>query len=44
MEQFFDMKSAAIAAIVLVFLSLVAVVGTLTIIGADQFRKSAGSS
>jgi ABC-type spermidine/putrescine transport system permease subunit I len=44
MEQFFDMKSAAIAAIVLVGLSLVAVVGTLAIIGADQFRKSAGSS
>jgi ABC-type spermidine/putrescine transport system permease subunit I len=44
MEQFFDMKSAAIAAIVLVVLSLVAVVGTLAIIGADQFRKSAGSS
>jgi ABC-type spermidine/putrescine transport system permease subunit I len=44
MEQFFDMKSAAIAAIVLVILSLVAVVGTLAIIGADQFRKSAGSS
>ena len=44
MEQFFDMKSAAIAAIVLVLLSLVVVVGTLAIIGADQFRKSAGSS
>jgi ABC-type spermidine/putrescine transport system permease subunit I len=44
MEQFFDMKSAAIAAIVLVGLSLVAVVGTLAIIGADQLRKSAGSS
>ena len=44
MEQFFDMKSAAIAAIVLVVLSLVAVVGTLAIIGTDQFRKSAGSS
>jgi mannopine transport system permease protein len=44
MEQFFDMKSAAIAAIVLVILSLVAVAATLAIIGADQFRKSAGSS
>jgi ABC-type spermidine/putrescine transport system permease subunit I len=44
MEQFFDMKSAAIAAIVLVLLSLVVVVGTLAIIGADHFRKSAGSS
>jgi ABC-type spermidine/putrescine transport system permease subunit I len=44
MEQFFDMKSAAIAAIVLVVLSFVTVAGTLAIIGADQFRKSAGSS
>jgi ABC-type spermidine/putrescine transport system permease subunit I len=44
MEQFFDMKSAAIAAIVLVILSLVAIIGTLSVIGADQFRKSAGSS
>jgi ABC-type spermidine/putrescine transport system permease subunit I len=44
MEQFFDMKSAAIAAIVLVVLSLVAVVGALAIIGADQFRKSTGAS
>jgi ABC-type spermidine/putrescine transport system permease subunit I len=44
MEQFFDMKSAAVAAIVLIVLSLVAVIATLSMIGADQFRKSAGSS
>jgi ABC-type spermidine/putrescine transport system permease subunit I len=44
MEQFFDMKSAAVAAIVLITLSLVAVIATLSMIGADQFRKSAGSS
>jgi putative spermidine/putrescine transport system permease protein len=44
MEQFFDMKSAAVAAIVLIALSMAAVVMTLSVIGADQFRKSAAGS
>jgi ABC-type spermidine/putrescine transport system permease subunit I len=44
MEQFFDMKSAAVAAIVLICVSLVAVIATLSVIGVDQFRKSTGSS
>lgn len=43
MEQFFDLKSAAVAAIILIALSLAAIVATLAVIGADQFRKSVGS-
>lgn len=44
MEQFFDMKSAAVAAVILICASLVAVIITLSVIGVDQFRKSTGSS
>lgn len=40
MEQFFDLKSAAVAALVLIALSTVAVAATLAWIGSDQVNKS----
>jgi ABC-type spermidine/putrescine transport system permease subunit I len=40
MEQFFDLKSAAVAALVLIVLSTAAVVVTLALVGADQVNKS----
>ncbi|MBY3064540.1 ABC transporter permease [Rhizobium laguerreae] len=44
MVQFFDMKSAAVAALVLILLSMVAVVLTIATVGVDQVNKSTGAS
>jgi putative spermidine/putrescine transport system permease protein len=43
MVQFFDMKSAAVAALVLILLSMVAVVLTIATVGVDQVNKSTGA-
>lgn len=44
MEQFFDLKSAAVAALILVALSMAAVAATLALVGADQVNKSTSGS
>lgn len=43
MVQFFDLKSAAIAALVLILLSMLAVVLTVATAGVDQVNKTAGA-
>jgi putative spermidine/putrescine transport system permease protein len=42
MVQFYDMKSAAVAALLLILLSMLAVVLTVATVGVDQVNKSAG--
>ncbi len=44
MEQFFDLKSAAVAALVLIALSTIAVAATLAWVGSDQVNRSAAGS
>jgi ABC-type spermidine/putrescine transport system permease subunit I len=44
MEQFFDLKSAAVAALVLIALSTTAVAATLAWVGSDQVNRSATGS
>ncbi len=43
MVQFFDMKSAAVASLLLVLLSMLAIVLTVATVGVDQVNKSAGA-
>ncbi len=43
MVQFFDMKSAAVAALLLILLSMAAVVLTIATVGVDQVNKSTGA-
>jgi putative spermidine/putrescine transport system permease protein len=43
MVQFFDMKSAAVAALLLILLSMVAVVLTVSTVGVDQVNRSTGA-
>ncbi|WP_323771194.1 ABC transporter permease [Antarctobacter sp.] len=43
MVQFFDLESAAVAALVLIALSLVAVVLTVATVGVDQVNRTAGA-
>ncbi len=44
MVQFFDMKSAAVAALLLILLSMIAVTLTVATVGVDKVNQSAGAS